>query len=124
MTKKRMQSNPFAESDLGWIRNTTAEIETTEQPNQIKQDILLPIKEEKSAEKVERRSVQIGLKDGWTRATVILKEDDLEKLKALAYWRAEQLKEVVERALELYFQSEGKNIDTALELYQQAKKRR
>jgi len=43
-----------------------------------------------------------GLKDGWTRATFILREDYLDRLKALAYWERKKIKEVIDEALRLY----------------------
>ena len=45
---------------------------------------------------------QEGLKDGWIRATFILRKDYLEKLKALAYWKRKKIKEVTDDALRLY----------------------
>jgi hypothetical protein len=45
---------------------------------------------------------QEGLKDGWIRATFILRKDYLEKLKALAYWERKKIKEVIDDALRLY----------------------
>ena len=45
------------------------------------------------------KSSQEGLKDGWTRATFILKKDRLEKIKLLAYWERKQVKQVMEEAL-------------------------
>jgi len=51
---------------------------------------------------------QKGLKDGWTRATFILRKDYLEKLKSLSYWQRKKLKEVVNEALGSYL--EGKRI--------------
>jgi hypothetical protein len=48
------------------------------------------------------RTSQEGLKDGWIRATFILRKDYLEKLKALAYWERKKIKEVIDDALRLY----------------------
>jgi hypothetical protein len=48
------------------------------------------------------RTSQVGLKDGWIRATFILRKDYLEKLKALAYWKRKKIKEVIDDALGLY----------------------
>jgi hypothetical protein len=45
------------------------------------------------------KSSQEGLKDGWTRATFILRKDHLEKIKSLAYWDRKQVKEVMDEAL-------------------------
>ncbi len=49
-----------------------------------------------------------GLREGWTRATFILREDYLEKIKSLAYWKRRNIKEVVDEALEEYLK--GKKI--------------
>jgi hypothetical protein len=54
------------------------------------------------------KSSQEGLKDGWTRATFILRKGYLEKIKAFAYWRRKNIKEVMDEALGLYLK--GKKI--------------
>jgi len=51
---------------------------------------------------VLNKTTQKGLKDGWIRATFILRKDYLEKLKALAYWERKRIKEVIDEALGLY----------------------
>ncbi len=43
-----------------------------------------------------------GLKKGWTRATFILREEYLERIKAIAYWQRKNIKEVVDEVLENY----------------------
>ena len=48
------------------------------------------------------KTSQEGLKDGWTRATFILRKDYLEKLKASAYWERRKIKEMIDEALRLY----------------------
>jgi hypothetical protein len=48
------------------------------------------------------KTSQEGLKDGWTRATFILRRDYLEKLKASAYWERKKIKEMIDEALRLY----------------------
>jgi len=48
------------------------------------------------------RSSQKGLRKGWTRATFILRNDYLEKIKALAYWERKQVKEVIDEAMGAY----------------------
>jgi hypothetical protein len=45
------------------------------------------------------KSSQEGTKEGETRATFIVREDYLEKLKALAYWERCMLKEEVDKIL-------------------------
>jgi hypothetical protein len=56
------------------------------------------------------KSSQEGLKDGWTRATFILRKDHLEKIKALAYWDRKKVKEVIDEALGAYLR--GRRIKT------------
>jgi hypothetical protein len=57
---------------------------------------------------VVAKSSQIGLRDGWTRATFILRNDYLEKIKALAYWDRKSVKGVIDEALAAYLK--GKKI--------------
>ena len=47
-------------------------------------------------------SVQKGLKVGETRATFIVKEDALEKIKAIAYWDRQNIKDIVQIAIDAY----------------------
>ncbi|HSB05065.1 MAG TPA: hypothetical protein VLK23_07685 [Thermodesulfobacteriota bacterium] len=54
------------------------------------------------------KTSQKGLKIGWTRATFILRDDYLKKIKALAYWERKKVKEVVDEALGFYLR--GKRI--------------
>jgi hypothetical protein len=49
-----------------------------------------------------------GLRPGWTRATFIVKEETVQKLKAVAYWDRKELKRVVEEAFQVYLQ--GKDV--------------
>jgi hypothetical protein len=57
---------------------------------------------------VQTKSSFAGLKEGWTRATLILRKDYLEKIKSLAYWRRKNIKEVMDEVLEEYLK--GKKI--------------
>jgi hypothetical protein len=54
----------------------------------------------KTQTKVITKSSQEGTKENETRATFIVNEDLLEKLKAIAYWERSLIKEVVASALE------------------------
>jgi hypothetical protein len=49
-----------------------------------------------------------GLREGWTRATFILREDYLKKIKSLAYWKRKNIKEVMDDVLQEYLK--GKKI--------------
>jgi hypothetical protein len=50
----------------------------------------------------ETDSSRAGLKPGWIRATIIVKEDKLKKIKALAYWERREIKQVFDDALDSY----------------------
>jgi hypothetical protein len=61
------------------------------------------------------KTSQEGTKEGETRATFIIKEDLLEKVKAIAYWDRQQIKSVISDALESYLDKKGeKYMQTAL----------
>ena len=49
-----------------------------------------------------------GVRDGWKRATFIVREDQYEKIKAVAYWDRRNIKEVIEEAFEAYLK--GKRV--------------
>lgn len=57
---------------------------------------------------VQTKTSYDGLREGWTRATFILREDYLEKIKSLAYWKRRNIKEVMDAVLEEYLK--GKKI--------------
>jgi hypothetical protein len=48
------------------------------------------------------KSSQEGTREGETRATFIVKEELLEKLKAVAYWERVMIKDIVNNALQEY----------------------
>ena len=51
---------------------------------------------------VQTKTSYDGLREGWTRATFILREDYLEKIKSLAYWKRRDIKEVIDDVLGEY----------------------
>jgi hypothetical protein len=40
-----------------------------------------------------------GLPEGWSRATFIVRDKHLEKIKAIGYWDRKQIKEVLDEAI-------------------------
>lgn len=48
------------------------------------------------------RTTQDGCKEGWDRATFIIREEYKERLRALACWEGKEIKEVVDEALTEY----------------------
>ena len=56
--------------------------------------------EPKAAKKEITKTSQIGTKEKETRATFIVNEDLLEKMKAVAYWDRVLIKDIINQALE------------------------
>ena len=56
--------------------------------------------EPKAAKKEITKTSQIGTKEKETRATFIVQEDLLEKMKALAYWDRVLIKDIINQALQ------------------------
>lgn len=112
MAEQRMGKDPFAKNkSLGWMNSTTASESAKEEQPDAEQSI--KTNETKNhgrpktlSRKIEKSS-QEGLSSGWTRATFIVSEDHLKKLKAVAYWDRKPIKDVVAEALGAYL--EGKN---------------
>ncbi|MDX9780355.1 MAG: hypothetical protein RBT66_04870 [bacterium] len=51
----------------------------------------------------DRPAVEKGLQPGYTRATIIIHKETLEKIKAIAYWEpGKNIKKVVNTAIEEY----------------------
>ena len=48
---------------------------------------------------------QMGLRNGWTRATFIIREDLLEKLKDMSYWDRRPIKEILDDIMIEYLES-------------------
>jgi len=58
------------------------------------------------------KSSQEGTKENETRATFIVDEEILDKIKAIAYWDRRQIKDVINLALSSYEKKAGE-VDTA-----------
>jgi len=96
MSKKpRLGSDP-----LSWIKDSRKETKDSKQS-------LLSIQSKHNIQSKSKTTKQ-GLKEGWVRATFIVREDYVGKLKAVAYWDRKQIKEVIDEALTAYL--EGKKI--------------
>jgi len=64
----------------------------------------------RTSTKVPRDTTEEGTLPGEKRATFIVKEEQLEKLKAVAYWERVKIKDVLTSALEKYLEAyEKKN---------------
>ena len=51
------------------------------------------------------KTTKQGLKEGWSRASVIIRDEHLAKIDALAYRKNRQKKDILDEALNEYFQN-------------------
>jgi len=107
MTKKpRLGRDPFKdEGPLSFIRDTRAgKPGKPDKPGNIGNTIIPD-----RARKAKGRPKGTGApdRDAWTRATFIVRRARLEKMKALAYWERQNLKQVLDRALESYLKGKA-----------------
>ena len=101
--KARMGTDP-----LSWIADSREPKKDSKQSKHSKQD-KQPVQVRKSKAGRPRtikreitKSSQEGLPEGWTRATFLVREGVLDKLKAVAYWDRRTIKDVMDEALVAY----------------------
>ena len=63
------------------------------------------------------KTSQAGIKEGETRATFILNENQLEAIKAIAYWDRVSIKDVLFQAIEDYLTKKKPELTKALNAY-------
>jgi len=90
--QSRMGADP-----LSWIQDSRGEKNTTHQELQGLHEL----------QRNSKNSSHTGLKNEWRRATFIVKEPLLEKLKDIAYWERKTIKEVINNLLEGYLKSKN-----------------
>lgn len=118
MKKSRLGSNPFAEGGINSLIKETTDQPEVNKPNMGVTEPRLPEETPRGLPRPQgrptttRRDVektsQIGLPENYTRATFIMREDLLEKLKDYAYTDRRSLKDVVNEMLSGYL--EGKEV--------------
>lgn len=90
METKRLGADP-----LEWIKDTRKEAEEAGEGRQsIHGRQMIPGRVLSPAKK--------GLKPGWSRYTLIVRDEYLERIKALAYWDRKDIKDVVDEAIQSY----------------------
>jgi hypothetical protein len=108
--ERRLGRDPFAQSGLDKIFTPVVEQATapTSKPTIVKAK---PRVKARGVVKVPHESVistttsstsSKGLSKGWTRATFIVRQDLVDKVKRAAYWDRKQIKDVVTEALDAY----------------------
>ncbi|MCU0323810.1 MAG: hypothetical protein MUF45_00950 [Spirosomaceae bacterium] len=83
--------------------------ESISEPGHIAKDTITQVLIQKSEQRAKGNTVKAGLKEGETRATLILNESVIDKLKAIAYWDRITLKTVVDDALQSFIDNYEKN---------------
>ncbi|OQC00073.1 MAG: hypothetical protein BWX78_01439 [Firmicutes bacterium ADurb.Bin099] len=107
MIKKRLGTDPFergqAEKVIDILTKAPAKAEKPKAKGKpgLKRKPGRPI----TITRTMTKSSQEGLPEGWTRASFIIQETVLEKLKDYAYTDRRQIKEVVTEALENYLKN-------------------
>lgn len=92
-----------SESELFfWVKSGNERKEQSIHGIQKKKTAAPKIKMIKNKPKSDVDTARAGLKTGWIRATLILREANLNKIKALAYWERKNIKDVMDEALNAY----------------------
>jgi hypothetical protein len=104
--ERRLGRDPFAQSGLDKIFTPVVEQATTPaskaaaaKANPVKTSSEASIPQESA---VSTTTSSKGLPKGWTRATFIVREDLVQKVKRAAYWDRKQIKDIVTEALDAY----------------------
>ena len=63
------------------------------------------------------KTSQIGTKENETRATFIVNEDQLEKIKALAHWERTSIKEILSVAIDNFLKTKKAEVSKAVVSY-------
>ena len=103
----RNETNPDSELFF-WIKGGREEKRESIHSIQINKPKVEPTKAAIKKPEKMLDSSRAGLKPGWTRASFIVREDNLTKIKALAYWERVNIKHVLDEALSTYLA--GKDI--------------
>ena len=109
--ERRLGRDPFAQSGLDKIfspvveQATTPTTKPTIKPTIVKTKPRTKIRDGANMpheSDVSTPTSSKGLPTGWTRATFILRQDLVHKVKRAAYWDRRQIKDVVTEALDAY----------------------
>jgi hypothetical protein len=105
--ERRLGRDPFAQSGLDKIFTPVVEQATTpaSKPRPVKAKPRSIAKSKENTRQVSNVSISAsskGLPKGWTRATFIVRQDLVQKVKRAAYWDRKQIKDVVTEALDAY----------------------
>jgi len=105
-TKEKVEK-PVVKADPPKTTETKKETQPKPQPKQGK-----PIKQvaqptQTKSQTSEAPASKRGLKTGWSRATFIMRDDHLDKLKALSYWDRKTIIEVITDMADSYLKNKN-----------------
>jgi len=106
--ERRLGRDPFAQSGLDKIFTPVVEQATTPTLKPRKTTKAKPRIKASDEVKIPRvtnistPASSKGLPKGWTRATFIVRQDLLHRVKRAAYWDRKQIKDVITEALDAY----------------------
>jgi hypothetical protein len=113
--ERRLGRDPFAQSGLDKIFTPVVEQATTpasqpktpatvkaKPPVKASGDVKIPPVSVIRTSASDTSTSSKGLPEGWTRATFIVRQDLVQKVKRAAYWDRRQIKDLVTEALDAY----------------------
>ncbi len=105
--ERRLGRDPFAQSGLDKIFTPVVEQATTPSPKPTIVKEKPPVKvggavKTRQVSSIDTSTSSKGLPKGWTRATFIVRQDLVQKVKRAAYWDRRQIKDLVSEALDAY----------------------
>ena len=107
---KEKVEKPIAQADPPKTIATKKETQSKSQPKQEKPKNLTKQVAQQAIPKTqtsEAPASKRGLKNGWSRATFIMRDDHLDKLKALSYWDRKTIIEVIADMADSYLKNKN-----------------
>lgn len=106
MAKTKKKVERMGNDPLAHVRSTVEDAPTPT----VKRDPGRP----RTNYRVITSKAQQGVPEGWTRYTLIVREEHLLFLKEAAYWNRKKIKDVVDEAIEDYFRKHRKRLDETI----------
>jgi len=126
MAEKRMGSNPLSRPDpvdallSTSVKDDGSSINSKPSINSIPSIQSIPTRERPPRrEPINKDTSRAGLPDGWTRFSFIVRDDYEEKVKALAFWSRQGIKETMDEIIRQYLSKKSVSsiLDEAMEAY-------
>ena len=95
------------------LEETNFSLEAQPQESSVEKKVTIPSKKAgrpKSSKAVNITSASEGMKTGETRYTVLTREDNVTKLKAIAHWDRRKIKAITDEMFDVYFKTYGEDV--------------